>query len=86
VPIPGKMKTSILVLGDGNFSFSMALSHLLRDVSDVCLVATSFDDAAALEVGPCTEMFPPLTSLRSTANTIARAVSPSFTTSYTCAE
>eukprot|EP00892_Ulva_mutabilis_P007900 jgi/Ulvmu1/5482/UM023_0018.1 len=40
---------SILVLGDGNFSFSMALATMMKNEEDVHLVATSFDDAQSLK-------------------------------------
>jgi hypothetical protein len=42
-------KASILTLGDGNFSFSMALSQLLCG-SDAHLVATSFDSSDEVKV------------------------------------
>jgi hypothetical protein len=44
------MKKHILVLGDGNLSFSMALAHLIEDTTNVVLLATSFDSEEALLV------------------------------------
>lgn len=41
---------SILVVGDGNFSFSMALATMLKHHADVQLLATSFDDNDSLQV------------------------------------
>lgn len=42
--------TSVLVLGDGNLSFSMALSQLIEDMTGTSLLATTFDSDAVMAV------------------------------------
>lgn len=42
--------TSILIVGDGNLSFSSALARMLKPRSDVSMVASTFESSDELEV------------------------------------